>query len=204
GPPAGQAPAEVMEPALLLQRKVRFLAKRPNLSRRVIAASRPKLAAQLRTMTEAARMLRRLAGPGAGERRRKLKVGKPRSLAELVGHYRKAERLHGIGWNYLAAINLVETKFGRVKSKSTAGAQGPMQFIPSTWRMYGNGGDIQDPHDATLAAARLLRDHGAPRDYGRALYHYNPSQLYVGAVRRYAKLIARDDAAVAFLYCWGP
>jgi hypothetical protein len=203
-PPAGQAPAEVAEPALLLQRKVRFLAKRPKLASRTTALLGSRLAGQIGTFVEAARLLRRLSGPGAGARRSELKVGKPRPLAELVGHYREAQRRIGVGWHYLAAINLVETKFGRVKSNSTAGAQGPMQFIPSTWRIYGGGGDIQDPHDAILAAARLLRDNGAPGDYRRALYHYNPSQLYVGAVSRYAKLIARDPDAIAFLYCWGP
>jgi membrane-bound lytic murein transglycosylase B len=104
---------------------------------------------------------------------------------------------------YLAAINLVETKFGRVKSKSTAGARGPMQFIPSTWRIYGRG-NVHDPADAIPAAARLLRDHGAPGNYRRALYHYNPSRLYVDAVSRYAKEIAKDRYAMRFLYCWGP
>ena len=119
------------------------------------------------------------------------------------GTTRQAERRYGIAAEYLAAINLVETKFGRVKSKSTAGARGPMQFIPSTWRIYGQGGNIQDPADAIPAAARLLRDHGAPGSYRRALYHYNPSRLYVDAVSRYAKEIARDPDAIHFLYCWG-
>ncbi len=79
-----------------------------------------------------------------------------------------------------------------------------MQFIPSTWKIYGRGGDVQDPADAIPAAARLLRDHGAPGNYRRALYHYNPSGLYVDAVSRYAKEIARDPDAIHFLYCWGP
>ena len=63
---------------------------------------------------------------------------------------------------------------------------------------------FRSPCAAILAAARLLRDHGAPGDYPGALHHYNPSQLYVGAVRRYAKLIARDRDAVHYLYCWAP
>ncbi|MGH2924281.1 MAG: lytic transglycosylase domain-containing protein, partial [Solirubrobacterales bacterium] len=124
-------------------------------------------------------------------------------LSELVSHYRKAERRHRVGAHYLAAINLVETKFGRVKSRSTAGARGPMQFIPSTWRIYGRG-SISDPHDAIQAAARLLRDRGAPRSYARALHAYNPSKLYVRAVTIYANLIARDPYAVHFLYSWLP
>ena len=65
-------------------------------------------------------------------------------------------------WTYLAAIHLVETRMGRIRGASTAGARGPMQFLPSTWALYGAGGDINDPRDAILAAARLLRHHGAP------------------------------------------
>lgn len=200
-PPAGQAPDEVVEPALVVQRKVRFMAKRGALADAALVELPGPLARQLRQLNAAARSLRRLSGGGPP---RKLKVGKPLPLADLVGHYEAAERRYGIAAEYLAAINLVETKFGRVKSKSTAGARGPMQFIPSTWRIYGRGGDIQDPADAIPAAARLLRDHGAPGNYRRALYHYNPSGLYVDAVSRYAKEIARDPDAIHFLYCWGP
>jgi membrane-bound lytic murein transglycosylase B len=122
----------------------------------------------------------------------------------LEGFYRDAHDRYRIGPQYLAAIHLVETKFGRVKSDSVAGAKGPMQFIPSTWLIYGNGGDIHDPHDAILAAARLLRANGAPRAYGPALRAYNPSGLYVDAVTHYAKEIARDPYAIYFLYCWKP
>lgn len=200
-PPAGQAPDEVMTPALALQRTTRFLARRRALAEATVELLPGRLRARIRHFVAAARKLRRLSGGGPP---RKLRTGKPEALAVLVGHYEKANRLYGIGEHYLAAINLVETKFGRVKSTSTAGAKGPMQFIPSTWRIYGNGGNIRDPHDAILAAARLLKDRGAPVNYGRALYAYNPSDLYVDAVSRFAKVIARDPYAIAFLYCWGP
>jgi membrane-bound lytic murein transglycosylase B len=56
-------------------------------------------------------------------------------------HYRAAQRRFGVGWHVLAAVNMVETQFNRLRNDSTAGAQGPMQFIPSTWRAYGMGGD---------------------------------------------------------------
>jgi membrane-bound lytic murein transglycosylase B len=199
-PPAGQAPDEVMSPALAVQKRVRYLAKRKRAARATLAKLPSHVERQYRQLIRAARSLRRLSGGGP---RRKLKVGKPRPLAELIGHYEAAERRYGIAVEYLAAINLVETKFGRVKSKSTAGARGPMQFIPSTWRIYGRG-NVHDPADAIPAAARLLRDHGAPGNYRRALYHYNPSRLYVDAVSRYAKEIAKDRYAMRFLYCWGP
>jgi membrane-bound lytic murein transglycosylase B len=62
-----------------------------------------------------------------------------------------------------------------------------MQFLPTTWDLYGEGGDINDPRDAILAAARLLRANGAPENMSEALWHYNPSDNYVGAVTRYAE-----------------
>ena len=131
----------------------------PNLNAHVLPLLPAALAAETRRLTTAERDLLRLSR-GAGHR--KLKVGAPPPLSDLVSFYREAQARYGVGWNYLAAIHLVETKFGRVKSNSVAGAQGPMQFIPSTWQIYGNGGDIQDPHDAILAAANLLHNNGAP------------------------------------------
>jgi membrane-bound lytic murein transglycosylase B len=70
-----------------------------------------------------------------------------------------------------------------------------MQFMPATWRAYGLGGDIHDPHDAIMGAANYLHANGAPRDNARALYRYNPSPLYVDAVLRYAKRIRNDRRA---------
>ena len=187
-----------MRAARFLQSRVRFLAKHPRMAKRTIRLLPGGLAAQVRHLVIAARKLTKLSGG----KRRKLKTGEPPPLSELVGYYEKANRLYGIAAHYLAAIHHVETKFGRVKSHSVAGAKGPMQFIPSTWRIYGRGGNIQDPHDAILAAARLLRANGAPRSYGRALYAYNPSKLYVVAVTRYAKRIASDPYALHYLYSW--
>src|SRR5262249_19873239 len=60
----------------------------------------------------------------------------------LLGFYREAEARYGIPWPYLAAIHLVESRMGRIRGNSTAGAQGPMQFIPGTWAAFGEGGDI--------------------------------------------------------------
>ena len=197
-PPSQPPPAEAMAAAAFLQEKVRFLAKHPGLAEQTIGLLSGNLAAHVRHLTVAARKLNKLSGG----KRRKLKTGEPPPVSELVGYYEKANRLYGIAPHYLAAIHHVETKFGRVKSHSTAGARGPMQFIPSTWRIYGRGGNIQDPHDAILAAARLLRDNGAPGSYGRALHAYNPSRLYVVAVTRYAQRIAADPYALLFLYCW--
>ena len=200
-PPSEPPPAEVSEQAAFLQGMVRYLARHPNLSAEVIPLLGPNLAAEIRRLTAASRALIRLS---AGTPDKKFKLGSRPPLFELVSHYDKAKRLQGVDQHYLAAIHFVETKFGRVKSNSVAGAQGPMQFIPSTWKIYGRGGNIQDPHDAILAAARLLKANGAPRRYARALHAYNPSRLYVAAVHHYAKLIARDPYALYFLYTWEP
>jgi membrane-bound lytic murein transglycosylase B len=75
-----------------------------------------------------------------------------------------------------------------------------MQFIPSTWRRYGLGGNVHDPHDAILGAANYLHANGAPGNYRRALYRYNPSWLYVDAVLRYAGRIRADPHAYYVLY----
>jgi membrane-bound lytic murein transglycosylase B len=198
-PPTADAPPEVMGPALFVQDVSRFLAAHPNLTKPTLRLLPGALAGQIKQFTAVARRLRKLGGA-----KKKLKTGPPPPLSELFSHYDEAKQGQGIHRHYLAAIHLVETKFGRVKSNSTAGAQGPMQFIPSTWKIYGQGGDIQDPHDAILAAARLLRDNGAPGNYARALYAYNPSKLYVFSVGVYAKVIASDPYAIYFLYCWGP
>ena len=199
-PPTQPPPDEVLNGSRFLQDQVRALAR----DRALAASTIPLLPDPLRSaVVDLVAASRKLARLSKGAPERKLKEGEPESLGGLVSHYRKAKRRHRIGVHYLAAVNLVETKFGRVKSKSTAGAKGPMQFIPSTWKIYGKG-SIHDPHDAIQAAARLLRDRGAPRSYGRALFAYNPSKLYVGAVSIYARLIARDRDAIYFLYCWGP
>ena len=74
----------------------------------------------------------------------------------------EAESESGVGWNYLAAINLIETRLGSIAGVSTAGAQGPMQFLPSTFAAYGQGGDINSPHDSIMAAGRTLPPMALP------------------------------------------
>ena len=132
----------------------------------------------------------------------KWRIVAPAPAAELLAEYKAAQAALGVPWQYLAAIHLVETRVGRIRGDSVAGAQGPMQFIPSTWRIYGNGGDINSNHDSILAAARLLKSRGAPTDMARALYAYNPSQRYVRAVTAYAGVMAADERAYLAYHGW--
>jgi membrane-bound lytic murein transglycosylase B len=130
------------------------------------------------------------------------RIVRPPPAQELLGHYRRAQRRTDVHWTYLAAIHLVETRMGRIRGVSTAGAVGPMQFLPTTWDLYGGGGDIRDPRDATLAAGRLLVANGAPGDMAGALWHYNPSDAYVGAVMSYARTMQRSPSAYHRYWHW--
>ena len=105
---------------------------------------------------------------------------------ELLGYYHDAEAATGVGWNYLAAINFIETRFGSIHGVSTAGAEGPMQFLPSTFAAYGDGGDVRNPRDAIMAAGRYLAANGFAGDPDRAIFQYNHASQYVAAVNQYA------------------
>lgn len=126
----------------------------------------------------------------------------PAPADELLGYYREAEAASGVGWNYLAAINLIETRLGSVVGPSSAGAQGPMQFLPSTFAAYGDGGDIYSPRDSIMAAGRYLAANGFADDPARALFRYNNADHYVRAVTDYADVLAADPAAFAGFYRW--
>lgn len=126
----------------------------------------------------------------------------PTPVDELMTYYREAESEFGVPWHYLAAINLVETAFGRVAGVSTAGAQGPMQFMPSTFAAFGAGGDIHSPRDSIMAAGRYLSANGFTRDRDYALYRYNNSNNYVRAIHDYAAVMAADPAGFDTYHRW--
>jgi Transglycosylase SLT domain len=120
----------------------------------------------------------------------------------LMSAYQAAEAEFGVPWEYLAAVNLVESAMGRIRGTSEAGARGPMQFLPATWAAYGEG-DIEDPHDAIRAAARYLADYGgAGGNLGDALYAYNHSDHYVAGVSAIARVMEADAAAFQGYYRW--
>jgi len=123
-------------------------------------------------------------------------------LSALRSYYLQAQQVYGIDGSYLAAINFIESNFGRVNGPSSAGAMGPMQFEPGTWTEYGQGGNINDPHDAILAAARLLVHNGAPYNMRNAIYHYNLDFNYVDSVESFARAYRSDPGWLDRMYYW--
>ncbi len=126
--------------------------------------------------------------------------------ARLIPVYQQAAGAYGLGpdgWAWLAAVNRIETDFGRDTATSSAGAVGWMQFEPATWAEYGVDGDGDgrkdpyDPADAIGAAARYLRALGAPTDWQRAIRSYNggPANARSASTLGYWAAAARDAAA---------
>jgi membrane-bound lytic murein transglycosylase B len=190
-------PQDVTLDALYQQRVYIVLAANARLSRAVLARLPTSVEREARDEIEARRTLAGLSRPRPLSA---FRVGAAEPAARLRRYYAEAERRFGVSWSVLAAVNYVESAFNKLRNTSSAGAQGPMQFLPSTWRVYGLGGNIRDPHDAIMGAANYLRASGAPRDYRRALHHYNPSSSYVSAVLRYARLIRADRRAYYVFY----
>ena len=113
----------------------------------------------------------------------------------LLPIYQAAGTAYGIPWQVLAAINQVETDYGRDLSVSSAGAEGWMQFLPAEWAQYGvdaNGDGFKDPYnpaDAIFTAARYLKAAGGETDIRAAVLSYNHSQAYVESVMLRAQLL---------------
>jgi hypothetical protein len=114
----------------------------------------------------------------------------------LIPIYMQAGHRYGVPWEVLAAINAIESDYGRDLSTSSAGALGWMQFEPSTWRQYGVAADRHsvpnpyDPRDAIFSAARYLAAAGANQDVSKAVYAYNHATWYVDEVMSRAQAIA--------------
>jgi hypothetical protein len=113
----------------------------------------------------------------------------------LLPIYQAAGIQYGVPWQVLAAINEIETDYGRNLSVSTAGALGWMQFMPSSWATYGvdaNGDGVKDPYnpvDAIFAAARYLKAAGAETNLAGAIFSYNHADWYVQSVLLRARVI---------------
>jgi peptidase M23-like protein/transglycosylase-like protein with SLT domain len=111
-----------------------------------------------------------------------------RSYGQLLTVWQGAGAAYGVPWQVLAAINQIESNFGRNMGPSSAGAVGWMQFMPSTWMRWGldadgNGmADPWNPEDAVYAASRYLAAAGGRTDIERAIFAYNHAQWYVDEV----------------------
>ena len=164
---------------------------------------------------ERARILAQEAATAAGGTQRSYELGiahdaivaqavEPISKSAYRKLYIQSARLYGFGedWYILAAVGMVESGHGANMGPSTAGAMGPMQFLPSTWESAGVDGNgdgvanILDPRDAIPAAAGYLESGGAPQDWYAALFSYNHADWYVikvlGVAEGYRRL-AGDD-----------
>ena len=183
------------------QAMYRQLARRPAWLRPVVRATPQRLRRTVRLHVQARRSFRSMH-VRLSRTLPTWRIVEPAPEADLLAFYRQGERRFGVPWEVLAGVNLVETAMGRIRGTSVAGARGPMQFMPATWAAFGKG-DIDDPHDAILAAARYLAHNGGGRGHiDKALYAYNHSRLYVRGVKAYAAVLRADPAALRGLYDW--
>ena len=188
-----------------------------------ISSDNARTVARLQSLkaAERARILRSRAATGGGEvgRGYELEVAREEIIAEPVGPiskkeyvrlYKESARQYGFAedWYVLAAVGKVESNHGENMGPSSAGAMGPMQFLPSTWETSGVDGNgdgianIMDPADAIPAAAGYLRDGGAPQDWYRALYSYNHAEWYVKKVLAVAegyRRLAKDNTVGPYI-----
>ena len=186
--------------ALYQQRLYGLLIARPSLARATLARLPRWLSGEARANLTAGAELSALTAPLSHPAR--FRTGRAEPAGVLLKAFKQAERRFGVRWEVLAAVMFVESKFGRTRSASGAGAQGPMQFLPQTWSAYGMGGHINDPHDAVMGAANYLHRSGAPGNDRVALYAYNHAQGYVDAVLRYAGQMERDSRTYYAYYNW--
>jgi Transglycosylase SLT domain len=199
-PSRGGAPDDVLLRAMYQQRIYRTLGRHPELADRTIGLLPRRLRGEARADAGAAEDLSSLVAPISTPVT--FHTGKPKPAGVLRAWFEEAEKRFGVRWQLLAAVMFVESRFGRVRASSSAGAQGPMQFLPGTWAAYGMGGDVHDPHDAILGAANYLHSSGAPANERAALFAYNHADAYVDAVLAYANQMAGDDRDYYAFYNW--
>ncbi|HLF40536.1 MAG TPA: transglycosylase SLT domain-containing protein [Acidimicrobiia bacterium] len=199
---AATPPAEVGRRAVVAQTIYRRISARPEALPAVLERVPAPLRPAVQANTDAGAELRALAGAPRTSLPTEWRIIPPPPAEELERYYKEAESRFGVPWAYLASVHLVESRMGRIRGKSSAGAQGPMQFMQPTWDAYGEGGDINDPHDSIMAAARYLKANGAPGNMDNALYRYNHSQRYVRAVTLYAKEMEADPRTYVAYHHW--
>jgi hypothetical protein len=200
GPGSWPPPEDVQLLTLHEQLIYRVLAANDRLAKRVLNRLDPAAAGEARANVLAGGALYDHFSPV--KTLPDFRMRSPEPADTLRAYFEEGEQRFGVHWELLAAVMLIETRMGRIVSNSSAGAQGPMQFIPSTWAAYGLGGNVRDDHDAVLGAANYLSANGAPNDDRNALFHYNPVPAYVTAVTRYAKAMEKDPDLFYAYYNW--
>ncbi len=173
----------------------------PDWKASVLASLPEQTRAAVTASLEAGKQLRLMNGP-VPKNLPEWKIVEAKPVDELLGYYKEAEAEFGVPWYYLASVHLVESRMGRIHGLSSAGAQGPMQFIPATWTQYGDGGDINDDHDAIMGAARYLKAAGAPDNMQKAFFAYNHAQAYVNALLDYGNVMKADPSAYRGYHGW--
>lgn len=163
---------------------------------------------ELRKKEKAGKLRPAATSYNAGSRSKELRIAREQIVAHPVDEaslrkykklYEDAAKEYGFGedWYVLAAVGKVESDHGQNMGPSSAGALGPMQFMPSTWGSYGvdanddGQANIMDPEDSIPSAARYLKTGGAPKDWYEALYTYNHAGWYVEKVLKVAERYRR-------------
>lgn len=186
-------PSELQEAGREQQLAFRLLAARRSLRSSTLARLSPGARASAIAALRAADALAKIVP--SEHRFPRWRIIAPPPTRRLLDYFRTAGTTYRIPWQYLAAVEFVETRMGRIRGLSPAGAEGPMQFEPATWAEYGRG-SIDSQPDSIMAAARFLAANGGRRHIGRALLHYNPSPAYVVAVESYAGEMQRNPRAL--------
>ncbi len=130
-------------------------------------------------------------------------TGAPANYLEL---FQQSAKLYcpGLPWEVLAAIGQIESGDGANDGPSSAGARGPMQFMPATWAIWGitatafsqtGAPDIMNPYDAVPSAARLLCADGGGNSatLPAAIFDYNHATWYVDEVLALANEYAQNN-----------
>jgi glucose/arabinose dehydrogenase/soluble lytic murein transglycosylase-like protein len=195
--------AALTSAAHIQQLAYRRLGRHPELYDMILGRAPPELREAIRLNLDTRNELAQIPGGPLQDTLPAWRVIDPAPATELLSYYHEAEQRFRVGWNYLASINLIESALGRIHGLSSAGAQGPMQFMPSTWDRYGEGGNIDSPHDSIIGAARYLAANGfADGNVDGALYRYNNSTNYVNAIKDIAAVLALNPLAYAGYYRW--
>jgi membrane-bound lytic murein transglycosylase B len=130
-------------------------------------------------------------------------IGAPTNYLELFQQSAK-DYCPGLPWQVLAAIGQIESGDGANDGPSSAGARGPMQFMPGTWAIWGIDGfnrtgppDIMNPYDAVPSAARMLCADGGGNSatLSAAIFDYNHATWYVDEVLALANEYAQNNPA---------